>query len=84
MIEIELSEDMVDECRPKANAIGKLNNSVTDGDGNLAGVVGEYVVHKYLAGSIWENTFDYDLIYRDKKIDVKTKRTSVIHMTYYE
>ena len=84
MIEIELSEDMVDECRPKANAIGRLNNSVTDGDGNLAGVVGEYVVHKYLNGSTWENTFDYDLIYRDKKIDVKTKRTSVIPMPYYE
>ena len=56
MTEIELTKDIIDECKSKANEIGKLNNSITNGKGNLAGVIGEYVVHKHLQDSKWENT----------------------------
>ena len=39
MTEIELTEDIIDECKSKASEIGKLNNSITNGKGNLAGVI---------------------------------------------
>ena len=74
MIEIKLTKETVEQCKNKAKDIGKLNNSITKGQGNLAGIVGEYIVHKYLKNSKWKNTYNYDLIYNDNKIDVKTKR----------
>ena len=84
MTEIELTEDIIDECKSKASEIGKLNNSITNGKGNLAGVIGEYIVHKHLRDSKWENTYDYDLIYKDKKIDVKTKRCNSEPLHFYD
>jgi len=74
MIEIKLTKETVEQCKNKAKDIGKLNNSITNGKGNLAGIVGEYIVHKHLKNSEWENTYNYDLIYNNNKIDVKTKR----------
>ena len=50
-----------------------LNNSITKGDGNLAGALGEVIVCDYYNGE-QKNTYDYDLILKGKKIDVKTKR----------
>jgi hypothetical protein len=51
----------------------KLNNSITEGDGNLAGALGEILVCEYYKGK-QDNTYDYDLIIKSLKIDVKTKR----------
>ena len=76
MIEIDITKDMIEQCKAKAEDIGRLKNSITEGQGNLAGIVGEYIVHKYLKDSEWQNTYDYDLIENNKKIDVKTKRCS--------
>ena len=76
MIEIDITKDMIEQCKAKAQDIGRLKNSITKGQGNLAGIVGEYIVHKYLKDSEWQNTYDYDLIENNKKIDVKTKRCS--------
>ncbi len=44
MIEIKLTKEIVEQCKSKAKDIGKLNNSITNGKGNLAGIVGEYIV----------------------------------------
>tara|TARA_Y100001951_G_C11158777_1_gene193548 strand:- start:179 stop:652 length:474 start_codon:yes stop_codon:yes gene_type:complete len=74
MIEIKLIKKIIDECKQKSNDIGKLKNSITGGEGNLAGIIGEYIVHKHLKTSEWKNTYNYDLIYNNNKIDVKTKR----------
>jgi len=51
----------------------KLNNSITDGDGNLAGALGEVIVCEYY-NCKQENTYNYDLTLNSIKIDVKTKR----------
>ena len=60
-----------------------LNNSITKGDGNLAGALGEVIVCDYYNGE-QKNTYDYDLILKGKKIDVKTKRQNqdLITKTY--
>jgi hypothetical protein len=51
----------------------KLNNSITSGEGNLAGALGEILVCDLFKGE-QQNTYDYDIIIDTKKIDVKTKR----------
>lgn len=52
---------------------GTLNNSVTKGDGNIAGALGEIVVRDAYKG-LHANTYDYDVILGGNTVDVKTKR----------
>jgi len=60
--------------------MGILNNSITEGEGNLAGAIGELKLLEYLGEdkARIHRTYDYDIVYMDTlKIDVKTKRTTV-------
>jgi|TARA_Y100000034_G_C6828247_1_gene373636 hypothetical protein len=84
MIGIKITKDMIEQCIAKAEAIGRLKNSIRKGEGNLAGTIGEYVVHQLLENSQWTNTYDYDLIDDSKKIDVKTKVCSSKPLDFYE
>lgn len=84
MEEIKLTPQMYDHANSKAQKMGELNRSITKGTGNLAGFLGEIAVQTYLENAIEENTYDYDLIYNNIKIDVKTKRTSVVPRPEYE
>jgi hypothetical protein len=48
------------------------------------GFIGEQVALSIMGGS-WSNTYDYDLVTKDgKKVDVKTKQTTVPPRSYYE
>lgn len=51
----------------------RLNNSITKGEGNLAGALGEILMADKFKGK-QANTFDYDIIIQGFYIDVKTKR----------
>ena len=50
--------------------MGKLNNSILNGAGNIAGFIGEQISLKVLGGQ-WNNTYDYDIMVGDKRIDVR-------------
>ena len=41
MIEVEITEKMKQRAWRKAREMGKLKNSITKGDGNIAGFLGE-------------------------------------------
>jgi len=84
MIKINITEEMIESCKEKAKNIGKLKNSITSGEGNLSGILGEYIVHQHLPNSLWKNTYDYDLIEDEKKIDVKTKRSKYKPLEFYD
>jgi hypothetical protein len=49
----------------------------------MSGFIGEQIALQILDGK-WDNTFDYDLVVNDKKVDVKTKQTSVKPLPHYE
>ena len=68
----------------KAMALGALNHSITKGQGNIAGLLGEELVLWFLPQSKEKNTYDYDVVYDGVKIDVKAKRTTVIPKPYFE
>ena len=74
IIEIDVTGDQLLRARKLASDMGRLNNSITNGAGNLAGFIGEVVVCDKMKAK-HENTFDYDIIDRlGNRIDVKTKR----------
>ena len=84
MIEIKPSLDSINEAKSMANEMGKLRNSITKGDGNIAGFLGEIMMRKYFNAE-QSNTYDYDLTLPDgMTVDVKTKRTSVKPKEHYD
>lgn len=84
MIEIPVSDEALLKARKQAVDMGKLNNSITKGQGNVAGFVGEIVTAELL-GATQQNTYDYDLVLiNGQTVDVKTKRTSVTPLPHYD
>ena len=83
MIEVDITDDMLIKARKKSVEMGRLHNSILRGRGNMSGFIGEQIGLHVLGGK-WDNTFDYDLIVNDKKVDVKTKQTSVKPLPHYE
>jgi hypothetical protein len=68
-------------------AFGVLNNSIMHGESNIYGALGEILVADYYRNFGFtvdmESTYDYDLIIENKKIDVKSKKTTVIPCGHY-
>jgi len=83
MIKIEVTDNIIAKAKAKAEEMGKLNNSITSGDGNLAGFIGEEIVADLMGGEI-VNTYDYDIVCNEKKYDVKTKRCTSPPRPYYD
>lgn len=63
--------------------MGELNNSITKGKGNIHGFLGEIITANFLNTNT-SNTYDYDIIFNNLKIDVKTKRVNTAPKEYYE
>ena len=87
IVEMGITTSILTAAHKKATAMGTRRNSITRGQGNLAGFVGEHIALKYLTGSIQaglDNSYDYDIIYEELKIDVKTKRTGYQPLTHYD
>ena len=62
----------------------KLKNSITRGEGNIVGYLGELVAQKVIGGEI-KDTRDYDILTEDGvKWDVKTKKCSSPPQSHFE
>ena len=82
--EFKIDDDVLLLSRDKSVELGHVYNSITRGSGNLAGFIGEIVAQKEYGG-VLENTYNYDLVLPDgRRIDVKTKRTSVAPLPTYD
>jgi len=83
MRHVKINKKHIQQARKMSDAMGQLNNSITKGQGNIIGFLGEIIVAEYL-NIILNNTYDYDLVYKNKKIDVKSKRVTTPPKSYYE
>jgi hypothetical protein len=84
MIEIQITDEIKTIADNKAKEMGRLHNSITKGEGNLSGFIGEAVAQSVLGGEL-KNTYQYDLVLPSgKTVDVKTKRTTVKPKDYYD
>lgn len=73
---------MVDEARRMAESLGSLNNSITNGEGNFAGFLGELAIaFKYKGERMdkkdTDDLYNHDLLIKGKMVEVKTKRRGV-------
>lgn len=76
IIEVQITPEMRERAEKKAKELGELKNSITRGQGNLVGFLGEEIAHSVLGGEI-KNTGDYDIVLEDeRKVDVKSKKCS--------
>jgi hypothetical protein len=72
MIEVSPSKNQIQQAKEKAKNLGILNNSIRSGEGNVFGFLGEILMADHWSVNL-SNTYDYDLIVKNLKIDVKTK-----------
>lgn len=83
-IEVEITKDMLEEAKRKADRLGELKNSITRGEGNVIGFLGEMVAQKVIGGKI-VGTRDYDILTEDgQKWDVKSKKSSGPPLEHFE
>jgi hypothetical protein len=82
MQSLKFNQKMIDQASQWANDLGGIKNSITRGDGNYAGRLGELALAKHLGVEV-EDSKDYDIIHDGKKIEVKTKRRAVKPQPYY-
>ena len=76
MIEVQITNAMREVAHDMSSEMGILKRSITRGQGNVYGFLGELVALDVLDG-LHQNTMDYDIIVDGYKIDVKTKKTTV-------
>ena len=84
MIEIEIDSDMLEKAKLRAEKLGELKNSVTKGQGNIAGILGELITQKAIGGEI-KDTRDFDLLLKNNETaDVKTRRCSSMPEPHFD
>ena len=76
MIEVQITNSMRETAHDMSSEMGILSRSITRGQGNVYGFLGELVALDVLDG-VHQNTMDYDILVDGSKIDVKTKKTTV-------
>lgn len=72
MYELTIKPEWLIQAQKEASSLGELNNSIRHGEGNVYGFLGEIILCNITA-AVLDRTYDYDIIYDGKKIDVKTK-----------
>lgn len=83
MIKMITTPEMLEQARNEADKIGRLKNSIRNGEGNVYGCLGEIMVRKYFKEKA-DNNLDYDLTLRNLKIEVKTKVRSGMPLPHYD
>ena len=81
VISLKITKNQINRAK-ELYSFKELNGSITKGISNIYGAIGEIIIHDYYNAK-FESTYDYDLIIGDYKIDVKTKRTTVVPKDHY-
>ena len=79
MITVDLTDDQVKRAR-ELYEFGELNNSITKGESNIYGALGEIMIYDYFKKDkvvAFSSTYDYDMTIDMKKVDVKTRKITV-------
>ena len=83
MKKLKITKTALDRVRVRAEKLPLLKNSIRNGEGKIVAFIGEEVAKHVLKGRI-EDTYDYDVIYGQTKVDVKTKERTVAPRSFYE
>jgi len=86
MIEVVITKDQVDRAEKMTEEISNLKNSVTKGKSAIFGTLGEVIVSDYFKDKALVedvNTYNFDMKINGKKIEVKSKKTTVVPREHY-
>ncbi len=82
-VEVKVTSAMLEIANQKAKELGELKNSMTQGEGNVTGFLGELIAQHVMGGEL-HNTRDYDLMLPgDIKADVKSHRSFVVPQPHF-
>lgn len=84
MLQIEITPAMVREAQRLSAAMGALNNSIRQGEGNIAGILGELALIRRYPDAVRVDSYDFDLLLGGKRIEVKTKDRTVVPQPHHE
>jgi hypothetical protein len=84
MIEVEITKEMLSTSQKYAQSLGKLNNSIRSGEGNIVGFLGEECVLRLFPHAERDNDYHHDLFLKGKRLEVKTKDRTVMPKSHYE
>lgn len=86
MIELNITKEQIKKAK-ELYEFNSLKGSITNGESNIYGALGEVVTYDYLMlkghNVNFKSTYDYDMLVDTYKVDVKTKRTTVKPKDYY-
>ncbi len=82
MIKLPITPEIIEQAEIRAAKVGKLKNSIRNGEGNLVGAIGELLVENYI-GVNKTDSYEYDLIFEGRTLDVKTKERNVPPLPEY-
>ena len=85
MIVLSISCRQIDQAerRLAAKERKRLTDSFTEGEGYLAGLLGEEILADALGGTIIDD-YNYDIILNDTKVEVKTKKSNFAPTALFE
>lgn len=83
---IKITKEQIDRAK-KLYPFNELKGSIAKGKSNIYGALGEIIIYdisnKNGLNVDFNSNYDYDLIIENYKVDVKTKRTTVIPKPNY-
>jgi len=84
MIEIQITPNQIERAK-LLYPFDNLNGSITSGKSQIYGAIGEIVVmdHYNWLEVEYSGKYDYDIIIDGVKIDIKTKKTTVVPKPFY-
>jgi len=83
MVKIPFTPEMVSESKKLADSMGAIRNSILEGGGNRAGFLAELALCAYF-GAKRVDKANHDILFLNKRIEIKTKRRTVDPTPYYE
>ena len=83
MLQVTITPEIIERAEKKAALVGNIGGSITGSLSHVVGAIGEIIVADAIdAREV--NTYDYDLMKGDERIDVKTKRCNTRPLLHYD
>jgi hypothetical protein len=73
MIELNVPDKLIKLAEERSKKLGVLKNSITKGEGNIAGYIGQMLIKLFLDGNDIDD-YDFDVLKDNIRYEVKTKR----------
>lgn len=85
-IRVEITKEMLEQAMYRDETDPPFQGSITDGEGRLAGYIGELMLAKYRTDFVSKSTRNHDFISKNGTVEVKTKRQYVDYapLAHYE